>query len=65
MNILTRLTSFQETKDSSNVFPQAFLNSEMCPKYMNKIYKTTDQNNTATRNSSLKLFQPYHIGLKL
>ena len=32
--------------------------SEMCPKYMNKIYKTTNQNNTITRNSSLKLFQP-------
>ena len=30
--------------------------SEMYPKYMNKIYKTTNQNNTVTRNSSLKLF---------
>ena len=30
----------------------------MCPKYINKIYKTTNQNNTATRSSSLKLFQP-------
>ena len=29
----------------------------MCPKYMNEIYKTTNQNNTITRNSSLKLFQ--------
>ena len=25
---------------------------------MNEIYKTTNQNNTSTRNSSLKLFQP-------
>ena len=32
--------------------------SEMCSQYMNKIYKTSNQNNTATRNSSLKLFQP-------
>ena len=32
--------------------------SEMYPKYMNEIYKTTNQNNnTVTRNSSLKLFQ--------
>ena len=30
----------------------------MCPQYMNKIYKTANQNNTATKNSSLKLFQP-------
>ena len=30
----------------------------MCPQYMNEIYKTTNQNNTSTRNSSLKLFQP-------
>ena len=32
--------------------------SEMCPQYMNEIYKTTNQNNIFTRNSSLKLFQP-------
>ena len=25
---------------------------------MNKIYKTTNQNNTVERNSSLKVFQP-------
>ena len=25
---------------------------------MNEIYETTNQNNTVTRNSSLKLFQP-------
>ena len=31
---------------------------EMCPQYMNEIYRTTNQNNTVTRNSSLKLFQP-------
>ena len=30
----------------------------MCPQYMNEIYRTTNQNNTVTRNSSLKLFQP-------
>ena len=30
----------------------------MCPQYMNEIYQTTNQNNTVTRNSSLKLFQP-------
>ena len=31
----------------------------MSPEYMNKIYKTSaDQNNAVTRNSSLKLFQP-------
>ena len=30
----------------------------MCPQYMNEIYATTNQNNTATRNYSLKLFQP-------
>ena len=36
----------------------AFKFSEMCPQYMNEIYKTTNQNNTATRSSSLKLFQP-------
>ena len=32
--------------------------SEMCPQYMNKIYRKTNQNNTVTRNSSLTLFQP-------
>ena len=32
--------------------------SEICPQYMNEIYRTTNQNNTVTRNSSLKLFQP-------
>ena len=31
--------------------------SEMCPQYMDEIYGLTNQNNTATRNSSLKLFQ--------
>ena len=31
---------------------------EMCPQYVNEIYRTTNQNNTVTRNSSLKLFQP-------
>ena len=31
---------------------------EMCPQYINKIYRTTNQNNTVTRDSSLKLFQP-------
>ena len=31
--------------------------SEMCPQYMNKIYTITNQNNTVTTNSSLKLFQ--------
>ena len=30
---------------------------EMCPQYMNEIYETTNQNNTVTRHSSLKLFQ--------
>ena len=30
----------------------------MCPQYMNEIYKTTNQNNTSTRNSSLNPFQP-------
>ena len=29
----------------------------MCPQCMNEIYKTTNQNNTVTRNSSLKLLQ--------
>ena len=32
--------------------------SVMCPQYMNEIYKAINQNNTVTRNSSLKLFQP-------
>ena len=32
--------------------------SQMSPQYMNEIYRTTNQNNTVTRNSSLKLFQP-------
>ena len=32
--------------------------SEISPQHMNKIYKTSNQNNTATRNSSSKLFQP-------
>ena len=31
--------------------------SEMCLQYLNEIYRT-NQNNTATTNSSLKLFQP-------
>ena len=31
--------------------------SEMRPQYINKIYKTINQNNTASRNSSLKLFE--------
>ena len=30
----------------------------MCPQYMNEIYKLSNQNNTVTKNSSLKLFQP-------
>ena len=30
----------------------------MCPQYMNEIYKTSNQNNIVTRNSSSKLFQP-------
>ena len=30
----------------------------MCPQYMNEISKTTNLNNTVTKNSSLKLFQP-------
>ena len=34
----------------------------MCPQYLNEIYKTTNQNNTVTRNSSLKLFQPLRTG---
>ena len=29
----------------------------MCPQYMNEIYKTPNQNNIVTRNSSSKLFQ--------
>ena len=32
--------------------------SEMCPQYTNAIYKTTNQNNTVTRNSPIKFFQP-------
>ena len=32
--------------------------SEICPQHMNEIYRTTNQNNTITRNYSLKLFQP-------
>ena len=32
--------------------------SEMCLQYMNEICKSSNQNNTVTRNSSLKLFQP-------
>ena len=31
----------------------------MCPQYLNKIYTTTNQSNT--RNSSFKLFQPLRI----
>ena len=30
----------------------------MRPQYMNEIYTRTNQNNTVTRNTSLKLFQP-------
>ena len=30
----------------------------MCPQYMNENYKTSNQDNTVTRNFSLKLFQP-------
>ena len=29
----------------------------MCPQYMNETYRTTNKNDTVTRNSSLKLFQ--------
>ena len=32
--------------------------TKMCTQYMNKIYKTPNQNNTRTRNLCLKLFQP-------
>ena len=32
--------------------------SEMCPQYMNEMCQTISQNNSVTRNSSLKLFQP-------
>ena len=31
--------------------------SEICPQYINEIYKTINQSNTVTRNVSLKLFQ--------
>ena len=37
--------------------------SEMCPQYMNEISKTTNQKNTVTINSSLKLFQPLRTTL--
>ena len=68
LNIFTRLIGLQQTKDSNNVFPQAFLSSmfstsvfkffsEMCPQYINKIYKKPCQNNAVTRHSSLKPFQ--------
>ena len=40
---------------STNIFK---FFSEMCPQYMNEIYRTTNQNNNVTRNSSLKLFEP-------
>ena len=30
----------------------------MCPQYTNEIYRTTNQNNTVTRNCSLKFFHP-------
>ena len=30
----------------------------MYPQYMNEIYKTSNQNNTVTRNSFLNFFQP-------
>ena len=30
----------------------------MRPQYINEIYRTTNQNNSVTRNCSLKLFQP-------
>ena len=32
--------------------------SEMCPQYVNEIYTRTNQNDTVTRNSFIKLFQP-------
>ena len=32
--------------------------SDMYPQYMNEIYKTSNQNNTVTRNSFLNFFQP-------
>ena len=35
--------------------------SEMFPQYINEIYTTTNQNNTVTRNSSLKLSQPFDL----
>ena len=54
LNILIRLADFKQ-RLSRSVFK---FFSEMCPQYMNEIYKTTNQNNTSTRNSSLKLFQP-------
>ena len=38
---------------SASVFKFFF---EMFPQYINEIYTTTNQNNTVTRNSSLKLF---------
>ena len=40
---------------SSSVFIFFF---EICPQYMNKIYKTSSQNNIVTRSFSLKLSQP-------
>ena len=30
----------------------------MCPQYVNEIYTRTNQNDTVTRNSFIKLFQP-------
>ena len=52
--------AFKQTKDSSDVSPQAFLDFSLkfVLKYINKTFKITNQNNTVIGNSSLKFFQP-------
>ena len=55
-----KINRSEQTKNSHNVFHPAFLYFffEICPQYMNKIYKTSSQNNIVTRSFSLKLSQP-------
>ena len=44
------------TESTSELNNLTRLTDFQCPQYMNEIYTTNNQNNTVTRNSSLKLF---------
>ena len=52
------VTFTEEILNGKFIFCAVFfkLFSEKCPQYINEIYKTSNQNNTVTKNCFLKLF---------